>query len=152
MVNYKEILDSIADIEHQQWIHWSKSLAHRMEIWCNQDWAKLTFEDSVKVQIDKWKKLWKPYKELSREQKEQDREWAEKVIPLVPIRCPVYQCGGFMECKDRKKPKDFIESEHYFGDEQTPDLVCSNCKAVYQFKGFKKLSSALKWGVKNGKD
>lgn len=23
------------------------------------------------------------------------------------------------------------------GDDQTPDLVCTNCKAVYRFQGFK---------------
>ena len=42
-----------------------------------------------------------------------------------------------MITKVRKLLKDLIESEHYDGDEQTPDLICTNCKAVYQFKGFR---------------
>jgi hypothetical protein len=66
---------------------------------------------------------------------------SEAIISQVPIKCPVYQCGGFMIAKDRKRPKDFIESEHYDGDEQTPDLICVNCKARYKFDGFRNKKS-----------
>lgn len=49
--------------------------------------------------------MWKPYKKLSAEVKEQDREWAEKVLDVVPFTCPVYQCGGFMKVVERPFPK-----------------------------------------------
>jgi|SRR3972149_3953794 len=64
--------------------------------------------------------------------------WASKIIDEVPFKCPVHQCGGIMETVIRKKP-EYIDAdiEGYNGDEQTPDLICSNCKAVYQFKRFR---------------
>jgi len=40
--------------------------------------------------------------------------------------------------QEREPPETFIESEHFDGDEQTPDLICDNCGAIYQFKGFNK--------------
>lgn len=64
---------------------------------------------------------------------------AEEVLFVAPVRCPVYQCGGFMKCGERPCPADDPDQfDHWDGDEQTPDLVCENCKAVYQFTGFKK--------------
>lgn len=139
--NYKkQIIDSLAELEHQQWEYWTKAK------WSELRSIKRNLEEAIDIEsaikelqsiYDRWRKNWKPYSELDEKTKDKDREWAEKVIPLVPNKCPVYQCGGFMECKERKKPKDFIESEHYDGDEQTPDLVCSNCGAIYQFQRFK---------------
>jgi len=32
---------------------------------------------------ERWKELWKPYAELTEEEKEQDRVWARKVINLI---------------------------------------------------------------------
>ena len=113
-------------------------MAHRLEQWCNDDWSKLTFQDNVTEQIMKWKVNWKPYKDLPDEIKEYDREWADKILENVPFKCPIYQCGGIMKCKERKKPNFFFESEHYDGDEQTPDLVCFNCGAIYQFRKLKR--------------
>ena len=70
-----------------------------------------------------------------------DEEWADKIIYEMPTKCPLHQCGGFMKYSIRKKPKNIdIDIEGYDGDEQSPDLICTNCKAVYQFKGFKEVS------------
>lgn len=141
MKSYNKLREFLADIEHQQWEKWSKTLAHRMEMWYNQDWAKLTFEDSVKEQIMNWKKNWKPYSELDEDTKEFDREWADKILDSIPFKCPVYQCGGLMKAKERPYPKGKGEDDFpdgMVGDTQTPDLVCSNCGAIYQFQRFKK--------------
>lgn len=59
----------------------------------------------------------------------------KKTIPLVPNKCPINQCGGFMFAKERKPPEK--DMEEYNGDWQTPDLVCYNCGAIYSFQRFK---------------
>ena len=52
------------------------------------------------------------------------------------IPCPVWQCGGTMEAVEREAPKGINPDDGYNGDWQTPDLVCDNCGAVYQFVKF----------------
>jgi hypothetical protein len=139
VVNYHKLREHLADIEHQQWMVWSKALAEELRL-INLDCYREDFiviKNRIKTRLEQWQKNWKPYKKLSEDVKEFDREWADKIIDEVPFKCPVYQCGGLMFSKERKKPKDFIESEHYDGDDQTPDLICSNCGAIYQFQRFK---------------
>ena len=136
--NYHQLREWLSDKEHDQWMNWSKALAYRMENWINQDWGRLTFEDNVKEQIKGWKKNWATYSDLDEETKEFDREWADKILNNLPFKCPVYQCGGEMIPEERIPPEDFIESEYFDGDEQTPDLICDNCGAIYKFKGFNK--------------
>jgi hypothetical protein len=140
MVNtYNKVINAIADEQHKSWVHWSKELAIDLErikqMSAEEEFAVIYH--SIDSRLSRWNKLWVPYTKLSKEMKDIDREWAEKVITLIPIRCPVYQCGGFMQHKMRKVSKLAKEFEHYDGDEQTPDLICTNCKAIYQFKGFK---------------
>lgn len=65
----KELVEALADLEHIQWMEWSKSIASR---------EKLSPE-----RMARWEKLWVPYSELSEESKEQDRVWARKVIAIV---------------------------------------------------------------------
>ena len=121
---YKQLIEWLADLEHQQWIAWSKNIVNSEKI----------SED----RMDRWAGLWKPYNKLTTEQKEQDKEWAEKIISEMPFKCPLHQCGGIMQPTIRKKPKDIdADIEGYDGDEQTPDLICANCKAIYQFTKFK---------------
>ena len=107
--SYKRVLDSIAEVEHQQWEYWSKSLWSELR-YIRKDLDNAVFDANEAIRRinyirQRWKKNWKPFSKLSRDAKEKYSEWAEKVIPLVPIRCPVHQCGGFMQCKKRKKPK-----------------------------------------------
>jgi hypothetical protein len=121
---YKQLIEWLADLEHQQWMAWSKSIVNDEKI----------SEDRV----HRWARLWKPYNKLTTEQKEQDREWAEKIISEMPFKCPLHQCGGIMQSAVRKKPKDIdADIQGYDGDEQTPDLICTSCKAIYQFTKFK---------------
>ena len=60
----EEIREGLAKLEHDQWVEWSKAVAP---------------EVSPERQ-ERWKKLWIPYSELTEEQKDQDRVWADKSI------------------------------------------------------------------------
>ena len=124
--SYKQLIEWLADLEHQQWMAWSKNIVNSEKI----------SED----RMDRWAGLWKPYNKLTVEQKEQDREWAEKIISEMPFKCPIYQCGGIMVSKERKYPKGKNEDDFpdgMIGDFQMPDLVCTNCGAVYQLTKLK---------------
>jgi hypothetical protein len=66
----KQILEKLADLEHQQWMEWSKAIAGADE--------KIS-ED----RLDKWASLWIPYNKLSEEDKEKDRVWARKVLEEI---------------------------------------------------------------------
>ena len=59
-------LERLAELEHKQWIAWSKNIAET--------------ENISKERLERWKKLWIPYLELTEEQKDQDRDWALKAI------------------------------------------------------------------------
>ena len=140
MNKYNKLREWLSEQEHIQWEHWSKEIAHRLERWCNDDWSKLTFKENAAEQIKKWKVNWKPYKNLPKEIKEYDREWADKILENIPFKCPMYQCGGLMFSKELPSPAIPSGKSSLFlpfGYIQSPDLVCSNCGAVYHFVGFK---------------
>ena len=67
------LIEDLADLEHRQWIEWSKVIAGADE--------KIS-ED----RLDKWASLWIPYKKLSEEQKEKDRVWARKVLDILRLK------------------------------------------------------------------
>lgn len=62
-----KLLEELAEIEHEQWMGWSKSVASEVS------------EERQK----RWKKLWVPYDKLSEEMKEEDRIFARKVLEKV---------------------------------------------------------------------
>lgn len=64
-----EMVKELAELEHEQWVSWSKSIAKT--------------ENLSALRVERWRKLWKPYSQLSEEEKEQDRKWARKVQPLL---------------------------------------------------------------------
>ncbi len=64
-------IEELAELEHKQWYDWSMSLA--------QD------EPLSEVRLKRWEKLWKPYAELTEEEKEQDRIWARKVLNIINV-------------------------------------------------------------------
>jgi hypothetical protein len=72
-LNDSELLEKLADLEHQQWILWSKSLA-------------LSDETLSQERFDRWRRLWRTrYSDLSEEMKEQDRVWARKVLKIIHL-------------------------------------------------------------------
>jgi len=64
--SYEEMIEVLADLEHRQWVKWSKSLANT--------------ETLSPERLQRWKKLWVSYNQLSEDEKDQDRVWARKVL------------------------------------------------------------------------
>jgi hypothetical protein len=65
-----ELLEILAELEHEQWKEWSMSLVDHEE-------------NLSKTRVDRWMKLWRPYNELTEQEKDQDRVYAEKVLWAV---------------------------------------------------------------------
>ncbi len=57
-------VERVAEVEHEQWMAWSKSVAPEVS----------------PERRARWKKYWVPYKDLPDEVKELDREWARKAL------------------------------------------------------------------------
>jgi len=61
------LVEALAEIEHLQWVHWSKAVAPEV--------AEATRR--------KWKCCWTDYSKLSDDAKEADRIWSRKVVALL---------------------------------------------------------------------
>ena len=72
----KELLERIAELEHEQWVHWSKALAMQ--------------ENLSPERVERWKRYWVPYSDLPEDVKESDRKWARSVMEIVKE----YLCKG----------------------------------------------------------
>jgi hypothetical protein len=81
MIDNKLLLEKIAEIEHQQWCLWSKSICGHIL----QDRSPMRIRDRILTKHDSWELLWQPYSELSEEMKEHDRVWARKVITVLKL-------------------------------------------------------------------
>jgi hypothetical protein len=57
-------VERVAEVEHEQWTAWSRSVA-----------AEVTPERRAR-----WEKYWIPYKDLPEDIKELDRQWARKAL------------------------------------------------------------------------
>lgn len=65
-IDWDELVEALAPLEHQQWREWSEELAES--------------EDLSQERIDRWEEYWVPYKDLPEEVKDHDREWAEEAV------------------------------------------------------------------------
>ena len=65
----KALRDRLADLEHEQWMSWAKSI--------------LTTEQISAKRKERWVKCFIPYDELSDEMKEHDLVWADRVLAIV---------------------------------------------------------------------
>lgn len=61
--------EKLAELEHDQWVYWSKDIAATEQI--------------TPARLERWKQLWCPYSELTEAQKDQDREWGDKAQSIV---------------------------------------------------------------------
>lgn len=60
--------EELADLEHQQWAHWTRYMLNN-----------LTPEN-----IERWQRqVDTPYINLSEQEKESDRRWADKVLKII---------------------------------------------------------------------
>lgn len=67
--HYYLLLEKLAELEHEQWMSWAKSI---------MDTEKISEQ-----RRNRWQEFMRPYKELSEIDKEQDREWARRAIDLM---------------------------------------------------------------------
>jgi hypothetical protein len=66
----QELLERLAELEHEQWVAWSRAVA-----------------DEVSAERRRrWQECWVPYAELPEEVKELDREWARKVLAALGVK------------------------------------------------------------------
>jgi len=66
----KKLIEELSKLEHDQWMGWAKNI--------------LKTEDITKERQVRWEEdSFKPYKDLTEEQKDMDREWADKVMKIV---------------------------------------------------------------------
>lgn len=66
-VNYNELRERLAELEHEQWAHWTNYMLHNMTTENAERWAL-----QVKT----------PYGDLSESEKNADREWADKSLKV----------------------------------------------------------------------
>ena len=69
-INADDLVEALAEIEHQQWLHWSKAVAPEVA-------------DATRL---KWERCWREYSQLTENVKEADRVWARKVVALLRER------------------------------------------------------------------
>jgi len=147
------IIEKLADLEHQQWMYWSKDTAQLLEEILNtlasqKFMTEHSEEQGKEIQktIDRlwnkgmkklvnWRKYWVSYEKLEEGIKDLNRRWAMQAFDLMPVKCPIWQCGGVLIPVEREPPEgDWDEHNSYPGDWQTPDLVCENCGSIYKFE------------------
>jgi len=69
MFDLNKLREEIAALEHEQWMEWAKTLMKK--------------ENLSQERMDRWGLLLKPYNQLTEEQKDQDRIWADKVLGII---------------------------------------------------------------------
>lgn len=69
MKNEKEILEELAEIEHVKWMEWARHI--------------LAEEVITTGRVQRWARLFVPYKELSEVEKEKDRVLARRVLEII---------------------------------------------------------------------
>lgn len=57
-------LERVSEVEHEQWMEWSKSVAPEVS----------------PERRARWEKFWVPYEELPEDIKELDRDWARRAL------------------------------------------------------------------------
>ena len=141
-MNDYNVVEELAKLEHQQWQHWSRGVSTLLERLTDsiKDYSKIADDIQLRKRLEtlwnegmktivRWKQFQVPYDSLDESIKDLDREWAIRSLQLMPSKCPIWQCGGFLVSVKPEGEKD---------NWQTPDLICVNCGAMYKFSGFKK--------------
>jgi hypothetical protein len=81
--------EKLSELEHIQWEKWSKTVAEElMQVYqlltpIIKDKRAVDARKIIGKRLDRWKKNWIPYSDLTEEVKEFDREWADKVMVVV---------------------------------------------------------------------
>lgn len=74
------LLEELSDLEHEQWIQWSKTVFDRLQMYANQG---KDINEVINLLRLRWYSSWVPYKQLDWETKEYDREWSRQVLGII---------------------------------------------------------------------
>ena len=66
-----EIVERLAELEHEQWVEWSKSIASKL----------VELRDAASLPLVK-NSFWVHYVKLNEKTKERDRVWVRKVLQI----------------------------------------------------------------------
>lgn len=77
------LVDRLAKIEHDQWVHWTKNLVERRG------------DDLPDDLIERWEENWESYDSLDETVKESDRKWARRVIEELHEGTGDYEIPSF---------------------------------------------------------
>ena len=115
IVTEEEILEKLAELEHEQWSHWTTYFLKNRCIVSN---------------LHRWQiQSKKSYNNLSEEEKESDREWARKVLAVV----------GAQRAQLKKLIEEFPKK---YPDSRVPKVMGYDTNEVDDFK--KRLEKMLK--------
>jgi hypothetical protein len=67
MAQPDDLLERLAELEHEQWVAWSRAVAGEVS----------------EERRRRWQAWWVPYRELPESAKEEDRAWARKVLAIL---------------------------------------------------------------------
>jgi len=88
-----ELIEQLAELEHEQWMKWSEALANEIVAYLN--WLPEDLAIELSERLARWHSMWVPYDMLTEKQKEQDRVWARKVVAkLTEFNIPVSITGA----------------------------------------------------------
>ena len=118
------LLEDLAELEHQQWAHWTKYMLDRLA----QLEAKLDGNAPYKAyfELSQQKQDWRrqiatPYSELTEKEKDSDRSWASKSLEITAKRLAElnpYPEDVFLprSKEEMKAVADLIAKAGYFPD------------------------------------
>ena len=114
------LLEDLAELEHQQWAHWTKYMLDRLE----QLESEQDSHDPYKVlhQKENWRRqIATPYSELTEKEKDSDRSWASKSLEITAKRLAElnpYPEDVFLprNKEEMKAVADLIAKAGYFPD------------------------------------
>jgi hypothetical protein len=80
----EELLERLADLEHQQWIEWTKYMLDKLYPLFSPD---ALADESRLEDLNRWnKQIETSYEDLSEKEKESDRKFARKIMFLTERR------------------------------------------------------------------
>lgn len=76
MTDYKQEIEELADIEHQRWSDW--------QAWCHKILRENCPSPELEKVLERWdKQIATPYKDLSEQEKQSDRDQVARYFPIL---------------------------------------------------------------------